>query len=288
MFFIARKGANAIIRPDRRKYDIHSIPVTMEIPDFGTITRAPISFFNNRGQRLYGSLYLAPNPAKCSPCVIYLHGNSDCQLEGQTIVPLFLPVGINVFCFDFAGSGVSDGKYISLGYYEREDVDCVINLLRNNFGIKKISLWGRSMGASTAFFVLADHPDISSAIIDSPFAKLTGVVESLAEKQKIPGCVVSSAISAIYDQVYSKAHFRVTSVSPLDIIKKCYSPVFIIHGKSDDLIDPSHSLRLYEEYECPVKELHLIDADHHSQRSEEIYIAATEFITKNIGIEIEF
>ena len=37
---------------------------------------------------------------------------------------------ITVFTFDFAGCGLSEGEYISLGYYERDDVDCVFKYLR--------------------------------------------------------------------------------------------------------------------------------------------------------------
>jgi hypothetical protein len=29
-------------------------------------------------------------------------------------------LGVSVFAFDFAGSGMSDGEYVSLGWYERE------------------------------------------------------------------------------------------------------------------------------------------------------------------------
>lgn len=31
-----------------------------------------------------------------------------------------LSLGVSVFAFDFAGSGMSDGEYVSLGWYERE------------------------------------------------------------------------------------------------------------------------------------------------------------------------
>ena len=40
-------------------------------------------------------------------------------------VNLLLPQNITVFAFDFAGSGLSEGEYISLGWYEREDVQTV-------------------------------------------------------------------------------------------------------------------------------------------------------------------
>ena len=44
------------------------------------------------------------------------------------------------------GCGISEGEYISLGYYERNDLDCVIQYLRDHKDVSTIGLWGRSMG----------------------------------------------------------------------------------------------------------------------------------------------
>ena len=60
------------------------------------------------------------------PCVIYLHGNSSGRPEALPIVDLLLPLGISVLTFDFAGCGMSEGEYISLGWHERDDLEIVI------------------------------------------------------------------------------------------------------------------------------------------------------------------
>ena len=62
--------------------------------------------------------------------------------------------------FDFCGCGISEGKYISLGYYESEDTEEVIDYCKENFHIKKIGLWGRSMGAVTAILTAIRRDDI--------------------------------------------------------------------------------------------------------------------------------
>ena len=38
---------------------------------------------------------------------------------------------------------------MSLGYWEKDDLKCVVDHLRRH-GVKKIGVWGRSMGAVTA------------------------------------------------------------------------------------------------------------------------------------------
>ncbi len=42
---------------------------------------------------------------------------------------LLLPAGITVFALDFSGSGKSEGEYISLGWFERDDVKVVTDHL---------------------------------------------------------------------------------------------------------------------------------------------------------------
>ena len=66
------------------------------------------------------------------PCVVYLHGNSSSRVEALSAVEVLLPANMTLFCFDFAGCGKSEGEYISLGYYEKEDVKCVMKHLRDS------------------------------------------------------------------------------------------------------------------------------------------------------------
>lgn len=89
--------------------------------------------------------------------VVYLHGNASARVE---VVPnlsfLLGQVGVSgVVGVDFTGSGKSDGDYVSLGYYERVDLECLIQYLKSTYGGPdgndlEVILWGRSMGASTA------------------------------------------------------------------------------------------------------------------------------------------
>ena len=65
-------------------------------------------------------------------------------------------MNISGFAFDFCGSGRSDGEYISLGYYEKDDVYTVINYLKNSNKVSTVGLWGRSMGGSTAILYAKD------------------------------------------------------------------------------------------------------------------------------------
>ncbi len=93
---------------------------------------------------------------------------------------LLLPDGISVFAFDFSGSGHSDGDTISLGFYEKFDVECVVKHLRGNAGISTIGIWGRSMGAATAVLYSQMDPSIACLVLDSAFTSLKHIMHELA------------------------------------------------------------------------------------------------------------
>lgn len=79
-----------------------------------------------------------------------LKGNFLFIAKRKSIIPHILCHDITLFTFDFAGCGNSEGEYISLGYYEKDDVDVVFKYLRSLGTVSSIGLWGRSMGAVTA------------------------------------------------------------------------------------------------------------------------------------------
>lgn len=51
-----------------------------------------------------------------------MHGNSSSRLEALPQLSLVLHIGATLLTFDFAGSGQSDGEYVSLGAFERDDL----------------------------------------------------------------------------------------------------------------------------------------------------------------------
>jgi len=69
-----------------------------------------------------------------------MHGNCSSRVEGITVVKQMLPMGVTTFCFDFSGSGKSSGDYISLGWYEREDLKAVIDHLRKSDEVYTIGI----------------------------------------------------------------------------------------------------------------------------------------------------
>lgn len=96
-----------------------------------------------------------------------MHGNASARVEVLPQLTMLLALGVAVFAFDFAGSGKSDGEHVTLGYFEREDLLCVVAHLRATDVVSTIALWGRSMGAGAASCVFFFNIILASKLLIS-------------------------------------------------------------------------------------------------------------------------
>ena len=216
------------------------------------------------------------------PVVIYMHGNSSARVEVLPQLSYLLSLGLAVFSFDFAGSGKSDGEYVSLGYYEREDLMCVIAHLRATNVVSTIALWGRSMGAATALMHGDRDPSIACMILDSSFADLTQLCEEMVDKGKdqgihVPSFVVAMAIRMLQSSVKKQAGFNLKLISPISHADKCFIPALFVAGEHDDFINKRHSQQIYDKY-AGDKNLIVVEGDHNSPRPKFMFDSVSIFL----------
>ena len=226
------------------------------------------------------------------PVIIYMHGNSSARLEVIPQLSYLLSLGMAVFAFDFAGSGKSDGNYVSLGYYEREDLSCIVAHLRATNVVSTIALWGRSMGAATALMFGDRDPSIACMILDSPFADLTLLCEEMVEKARqqgivVPGLVVSIAIRMLQSSVKKQAGFNLKQISPISHADKCFIPALFVAGEHDDFIQKHHSEALHAKY-AGDKNLIIVEGDHNSPRPKFMFDSASIFLQTCLQIPNEW
>ena len=201
------------------------------------------------------------------PCVIYLHGNSSSRVESLQTLKVLLPNNITVFSFDFAGCGLSEGEYISLGWYERDDVDYVVDYLRKTEKVLTIGLWGRSMGAVTAIMHADRDPSIAGIVLDSPFSNLRELSLELATKHSnVPKLLIKGALGLIRKTIKERAKFDIDDISPIDHVKQAFIPAFFIVGNKDDFIDPTHTEKMYAAYAGDKNISRDSNGDHNSPR----------------------
>lgn len=283
---------DAIIRPPRAEYeDRHLGPREFK---FGnkSFRRRDFILRNSRGMKIMVSHWEPfdrDRQANQLPCVIYMHGNSSARVEALPQLSLVLGLGATLLAFDFTGSGQSDGDYVSLGYFERDDLQVVVDHLRSTGRTSTVALWGRSMGAATSLMHGDRDPSIAAMILDSPFSDLTVLAEEMVDKGReqglmVPGFVVSIAMSFIRSSVKKKAGFSIKDISPIKRVDQCFIPALFVAGAEDDFIHPRHSSQIHAKY-AGDKNLVLVEGDHNSPRPQFMFDSAAIFLQSYLQID---
>eukprot|EP00668_Euglena_longa_P006164 GGOE01007308.1.p1 GENE.GGOE01007308.1~~GGOE01007308.1.p1 ORF type:complete len:605 (+),score=194.89 GGOE01007308.1:64-1878(+) len=269
---------NLIIRPRRHIYLVSDLGPTKFHLHGGVFHREDIVVANGRGQKLQCSWFLPHNVTEKVACVISCHGNAGSRCFALDMIRHLLPCNISVFTFDFAGCGLSEGEYVSLGYYEKGDLEAVVNYLEGTTRVSRIGVWGRSMGAATAIMYAAVHTTVSAICCDSPFASLYQVMVDLVKTRKkwVPEAAVKIATKQIRKSIRKRAHFDIKQLNTLEFARQCTVPCILAHATGDDFILPTHHLDLAHAYQGPFQAI-TFPGDHGSARPPEFYDAVKCF-----------
>jgi alpha/beta superfamily hydrolase len=217
-----------------------------------------------------------------------MHGNSSARVEALTQLSLVLSLGAQLVSFDFTGSGKSDGEYVSLGAFEKDDLKCVIEHLRGLGTTSTIALWGRSMGAATALLHGERDPSIAGMVLDSAFADLQMLAEEMVEKGRqhglfAPNFLVSIAIRMIRSSVQKAADFDIKVLAPIEHADKCFIPALFVAAEGDEFVPPHHSQRIYQKY-AGDKNIIIVEGDHNSARPRFLFDSASIFLVHVLQI----
>ena len=297
---IMRQGydelVNAIIRPPRAEYDIERLG-PREFAFCGKqYMRTDLVLVNQRGLALQCSHWEpVERVAEALPCVVFMHGNSSARLEGLNQLSVCLGFGVTLFSFDCAGSGKSEGKYVSLGYWEKDDLRVVVDHLRGSGTVSNIAVWGRSMGAVTALLyqsqdrrLLDNNMTVNAMVLDSPFADFCQLAEELVAKGRergvvVPTMVTRMALTMLSNSVKSIAGFDIRDLSAITEVPKCTLPALFICAKKDDFIGTHHSQSLHDAYGGP-KQIIVADGDHNTLRSSKSLLAIGGFLQRELRV----
>jgi pimeloyl-ACP methyl ester carboxylesterase len=284
---------NSIIRPPRCNYSIQHLG-PKEFSFCGVpFKRKDFNLRNKRDMKIVCS-HWEPQIRKSPtlPCLVYMHGNASGRIEAIHCLSMVLSLGITLLAFDFTGSGMSDGEYVSLGAFEKDDLAAVVEHLRSEGTTSTIGLWGRSMGAATALLHGERDLSIAAMILDSPFSSLVTLAEELVEKGRkqgmfAPSLVVSIVIRWIRQSVRSEAGFDIHDLAPIDKADRCFIPALFVAAKEDSFIPITHSQAIYDVY-MGDKNIVLVNGDHSSPRPRFLFDSASIFLVNQMQIPSEW
>mmetsp|Transcript_115339 Transcript_115339/g.182214 ORF Transcript_115339/g.182214 Transcript_115339/m.182214 type:complete len:476 (+) Transcript_115339:59-1486(+) len=269
-----------IIRPPRARYQIEDLGPAVFRIGRDKFEREDLQLKNDRGLCLECSHYRPRGAQSKLPCVIYLHANASCRLEALDVIDVLLPHGFSIFCFDFSGCGKSEGEYISLGFWEEQDLSTVIRYLRSSGRTSSIALWGRSMGGAAAIFRAAQDPLVAACVIDATFSSLYVVVEELVSSGKVPvpSFLLSMAMAVVGQEVESRAEFDFRGLAPVEEAQYAVSPVLFGVPTDDDFVLPHHTYDNCQAWGGSDKSVITYEGGHNGRRPEFWHTAVIEFL----------
>ncbi len=209
--------------------------------------------------------YYLPAETDSDRCVVCSHGyRSRGKREFRLMTKFYHDKGYNVLLVDHRASGESDGKRITFGKKESEDLLQWINWVRTEkSATAQIILHGVSMGAATVL-MLSNRPEIlpnvkfivSDCAYTSVVDEFTGVLQS----GHIPHRALIAGVNAV-NRIASG--FSLHAVSPIECVKHAVVPILFIHGGSDTFVPTQMSRENYAACTSE-KDLLLVDGAAHA------------------------
>ena len=277
-----------IIRPPRDNYLISELDFPfnlIEDPNFIYI-RDDYTVLSKRGYLMMCSFFRADLSKRIPyirPVVIYLHGNSSSRVEGTKMAFFLLNKGIDLFVFDFPGCGKSEGEYISLGYYEKEDLNSIVDFVEKFPGVGKIGIWGRSMGAATGLIYSCNDKRIKAQCLDSPFANFKDLAIKLCKQHiYIPEFVINTILYFLKKTIKKKNNLEIENLKPIEFAKLSKTPAFFIHAMKDKLIPYEQTIQIFEKYSGK-KSINITEGDHNTPRQKHLIYKIISFFCKYLN-----
>ncbi len=238
-----------------------------------------VSIPSKDGLTLRG-LYLS---AHSDDTLILMHGyHAEGLYECCPMVKYYYEQGYNLLIPDQRAHGESEGKYLSFGILEKEDVASWASFLMEQFAPRNIFLSGVSMGGATVVMsALTQLPDrVRGIIADCPFGDpVEQFCYSIKQKAGLPGPPFVY-LCGIWSRLLAGFHFTDISVTDLAAARL---PLLLLHGTADPTVPDSMSKAIETHYGGPVQRI-LFEGCAHAyaavQNPEKYRAAVTEFMNR--------
>ena len=193
---------------------------------------------------------------------IILHGYRSNPSSVLTIGEHFSEKGYNVLIPSMRACADSEGEYVGMGWLDKEDLKCWINLIIEENKNAEIILHGSSMGAATVLMASGDElpANVKNIIADSGYTSVWDIFASEAKARfNLPEFPVLNMFQIVANR---KAKYDIKEASSLEQVKKSTTPILFIHGDKDDFVPEYMCEKLYDATNCKKEKLIIHGAGH--------------------------
>ena len=225
---------------------------------------------------------LVKNPVETDKYVIISHGFKSNRYGAVKYVDTYMDLGFNCIIYDLRDHGENAKTALSLGQFESEDLEKLIEDSYNRYGNIRLGLHGESMGAATSLMVLAKKPKVDFVVADCGFSNLYDLLHAAYDVAKV-GTVLPSVNIAMK----LRYGYDMKKTSPKDALVGNEVPICFIHGEADTFILPENS-QVNKAATAGYSELHLVPDAAHARSREVLGEAEYRSIISNFLDNIDF
>lgn len=224
-------------------------------------TMTEVQIVNRDGLKLYGRYRL--QDVETHNWIISIHGYKDDHRFMLPYVKAFYDKGFNVFTQDNRAHGKSDGKYISMGWHDKDDVYEWLDHIVKMDPQAKIIVHGISMGGATVMMLSGlNHPAVVGYIEDCGYTTTWDIFETVINRDyHLPAFPILHTCRVLSNLIMKYDYRRSSS---LDQIAKCSRPIMFIHGEFDGFVPLWMGKKCYEAF-TGVKELYISPGAGHAE-----------------------
>lgn len=198
---------------------------------------------------LLNAVFLQPLPTKNT--VIICHGVTESKINSFKFARLFEKLGFNSVVYDHRRHGESGGKTTSFGFYEKSDLQSVVQIIREKIGHDALlGIHGESMGAATTILYAGTFQDEANFhVVDCPFSDFTEQALHVLRRETPFRTMMVLRIANLFLKV--RDGYTLNLVSPKEVVQHIETPMLFIHGLEDKFILPYMTEELYEKKQGP-------------------------------------
>jgi dipeptidyl aminopeptidase/acylaminoacyl peptidase len=147
--------------------------------------------------------------------------------------------GYGLLMFDLRGCGDSGGDSGSVGFYERLDLLGALDfLVASGVDRGRVGVHGSSLGAAIALMTCSNPGTAAAVVADSSFADLTVRVRESLTGSKKPLYLFTPGMEFMARLMFG---LDIQEVSPARMVAATDTPIFIVHGESDEMVPVRHA-----------------------------------------------